>query len=291
MKKYFDELVSWQKEMEEKARIFYDLASEYYSDKPRLSKFLKERAFEEAEHRDIMKEILRTGITDGFKLPEILIGEKFKKNLEEPLDKIFQKLKSKTMTKEEMFDFIIELEMMEYNGLFIYIVKNFIKTEGAIKKAVDLIEKHIEIIIEFLNSIDYCKKRLEEIKKISEIKKESILIVDDEEMIAKFISKILSSHYRAEIALNGLEAYEKLKVKYFDVVLCDIDMPKKNGIDLYNIMKKEFPEKASKFIFHTGNNSKEILDFFYENKLEYIAKPSYISNILDKIENFIENKN
>src|SRR5664279_4204325 len=65
----------------------------------------------------------------------------------------------------------------------------------------------------------------------------SILIIDDEKSIRKTLNEILSFEgYKIEEAADGEEGLKKFKEKNFDIVLCDIKMPKLDGI--------EFLEKA-----------------------------------------------
>ena len=60
----------------------------------------------------------------------------------------------------------------------------------------------------------------------------NILIIDDEKAIRKTLSEILSYEgYKIDEAGDGEEGLKKLKEKEFDVVLCDIKMPKVDGIE------------------------------------------------------------
>ncbi len=65
----------------------------------------------------------------------------------------------------------------------------------------------------------------------------SILIIDDEKSIRKTLTEILSYEgYKIDEASDGEEGLKKFKEKTYDLVLCDIKMPKLDGI--------EFLEKA-----------------------------------------------
>ena len=60
----------------------------------------------------------------------------------------------------------------------------------------------------------------------------SILIIDDEKAIRKTLSEILSfEDYKVEEASDGEEGLKKFKEGNYDVVLCDIKMPKIDGIE------------------------------------------------------------
>lgn len=68
-----------------------------------------------------------------------------------------------------------------------------------------------------------------------------ILIVEDEAAIRRVLSKILleeDDKYQIEEATDGLEALEKIKKEDFDLVLCDIKMPKFDGIEVLEATKK-----------------------------------------------------
>jgi CheY-like chemotaxis protein len=65
----------------------------------------------------------------------------------------------------------------------------------------------------------------------------NILIIDDEKSIRKTLTEILSYEgYKIDEAGDGEEGLKKFKEKAYDLVLCDIKMPKLDGI--------EFLEKA-----------------------------------------------
>lgn len=70
-------------------------------------------------------------------------------------------------------------------------------------------------------------------------KSRSVLIVDDHEMMQKFLSGYLKKHFEVEISTNGLEALEWLSDNRPDIILADIDMPQMNGIEFLAEMKKD----------------------------------------------------
>ena len=87
-----------------------------------------------------------------------------------------------------------------------------------------------------------------------------ILIIDDEKAIRKTLSEILSFEgYTIEEAADGEDGLKKFGLKNYDVVLCDIKMPKIDGI--------EFLEKA-----------KEISEKFQEKFKESSLKMENIAN-------------
>ena len=70
-----------------------------------------------------------------------------------------------------------------------------------------------------------------------------ILIIDDEASIRKSIKEILEyEKYDVDEAADGMEGVIKVKGGSYDGILCDIKMPKKDGIDVLKFLIKDYPE-------------------------------------------------
>ena len=71
-----------------------------------------------------------------------------------------------------------------------------------------------------------------------------VLIIDDDEAILRMMNKLISREgYEVMTASNGDEATYILKDdSMFDLVITDIIMPKKEGIEIVTMLKNEFPE-------------------------------------------------
>ena len=71
----------------------------------------------------------------------------------------------------------------------------------------------------------------------------NILVVDDEEIVrSSLVDWLREDGYHAEAAENGFEALEKLKEKPWDIALVDLKMPKMDGLELMERMKKLKPD-------------------------------------------------
>ncbi len=71
----------------------------------------------------------------------------------------------------------------------------------------------------------------------------NILIIDDEKAIRKTLSEILSYEgYKIDEAGDGEEGLKKVKEKEYDVILCDIKMPKIDGIEFLEKTKETNPD-------------------------------------------------
>lgn len=78
-----------------------------------------------------------------------------------------------------------------------------------------------------------------------------ILVVDDEPGILKMFVRALRGH-EVTTASSGRNALSMLATGEFDLVFCDLIMPDVTGMDIYDEIRAEQPELASRFVFMTG---------------------------------------
>ncbi|MCX7968132.1 MAG: ATP-binding protein [Armatimonadetes bacterium] len=84
--------------------------------------------------------------------------------------------------------------------------------------------------------------------------KRRILVIDDEASIAAVLKAMLSREgHEVEVASDGAEAQRLLKEGDYDVVLCDLKMPKLSGDQIYMWLQTNKPQLVSRFIVMTGD--------------------------------------
>lgn len=119
-----------------------------------------------------------------------------------------------------------------------------------------------------------------------------ILIVEDEAAIRRVLSKILleeDENYQIDEATDGLEALEKIKKEDFDLVLCDIKMPKFDGIEVLEATKKIKPETP--FIMISGHGDLETaVNSMRLGAFDYISKPPDLNRLLTAVRNALDKK-
>src|SRR5690625_1115615 len=115
-----------------------------------------------------------------------------------------------------------------------------------------------------------------------------VLIVDDEMSIRKTLSDILGyEDYKVETATNGIEALNLIKKIPFDVILCDIKMPKLDGMQFLEESQKLNPDLPVIMISGHGNIDTAV-EAVKMGAYDYIAKPPDLNRILITIKNALD---
>jgi two-component system nitrogen regulation response regulator NtrX len=118
-----------------------------------------------------------------------------------------------------------------------------------------------------------------------------ILIVDDEKAIRKTLSEILSFEgYKIDEASDGEEGLKKFKEKTYDVVLCDIKMPKVDGIEFLQKAGEKNPDVPVIMISGHGNIDTAV-EAVKKGAYDYISKPPDLNRLLITIRNAMERNN
>lgn len=116
----------------------------------------------------------------------------------------------------------------------------------------------------------------------------AILIIDDERAIRNVLKDILANEgYQVEEAADGEEGLKKFKSASFDAVLCDIKMPKLDGIDFLQKAREENADVPIIMISGHGNIETAV-DAVKKGAFDYIAKPPDLNRLLITIRNALD---
>ena len=101
----------------------------------------------------------------------------------------------------------------------------------------------------------------------------SILVVDDEEMMRSLLRKILSREgYQILTADDGASAIEMLEREKIDLVISDIKMPRMDGFELLDRIKREYPQ-VGVIIMTAYGDTYTVKDALLLGADEYVTKP------------------
>lgn len=119
-----------------------------------------------------------------------------------------------------------------------------------------------------------------------------ILVIEDESAIRRVLVKILSEeneNYKVAEAEDGLMGMEMIKKDDFDLVLCDIKMPKMDGIEVLEAARKIKPEIP--FIMISGHGDLETaVNTMRLGAFDYISKPPDLNRLLTTVRNALDRK-
>lgn len=119
-----------------------------------------------------------------------------------------------------------------------------------------------------------------------------LLIIEDEAAIRRVLVKILSeesSTYEVEEAEDGLSGMEKIKKTDYDLILCDIKMPKMDGVEVLEATRKIKPETPIVMISGHGDLDTAV-NTMRLGAYDYISKPPDLNRLLNTVRNALDRK-
>jgi DNA-binding NtrC family response regulator len=118
--------------------------------------------------------------------------------------------------------------------------------------------------------------------------KGSVLIIDDEQEIRESILELLRMEgYSADLASTAEEGLKKIEGGIFDLVLLDINLPDRNGLDLLKVIKHEAPE-VGVIMITAYDSSQMAFQASREGAESYITKPWDNDKLLLEVRNLLD---
>ena len=125
------------------------------------------------------------------------------------------------------------------------------------------------------------------------IKMAKILIIEDEEPIRRVLKRILleeNEHFSIDQAEDGEKGLTTLLAEDYDLILCDIKMPKKDGLEVLQTAKNK--GVLTPFIMLTGHgNIQTAVEAMKIGAYDFIPKPPDLNRLLISVRNALESKN
>ncbi len=119
---------------------------------------------------------------------------------------------------------------------------------------------------------------------------QSILVIDDEKAIRKTLGEILSFEgFTVDEAADGAEGAKKIRENNYDCILCDIKMPKMDGMEVLAVAREVRPDIP--FIVISGHgNIETAVDAVKKGAYDYISKPPDLNRLLITLRNAMDKK-
>ena len=105
---------------------------------------------------------------------------------------------------------------------------------------------------------------------VTERERGRVLVVDDESVVAHTLKVLLQGEHDLVVAQSGAEALELLRQEgatatTYDVILCDLMMPGMTGMELFEVLRREYPVLSKRVVFMTGGVSMLRVNEFLES--------------------------
>ena len=140
-------------------------------------------------------------------------------------------------------------------------------------------------------SMDEPKEELKNVPFLISGYKPSVLLVEDDLVMAEYLKKILSRQFDCTLAYNGVQAISTLKKQSFDLISSDVMMPEMDGFEFRQQINKDPRLKNTPFILLTARNLPEDrLKGFQLGVDDYLVKPFNPEELKARVLNLIKNK-
>jgi len=109
-----------------------------------------------------------------------------------------------------------------------------------------------------------------------------VLVVEDEAALGAAVAEALAdAGFVVDRAGDGEEAMARVKVRLYDLIVCDLKMPRVDGMMFYRALEREQPETARRILFVTGDVAgTEAERFLEETGCRWLAKPFRLRDLL-----------
>src|SRR4029450_9910287 len=110
----------------------------------------------------------------------------------------------------------------------------------------------------------------------------TVLVVEDEPALAAAVTEALTdAGFKVDRAGDGEEALRRVNAKPYDLIVCDLKMPKVDGIRFHQNPSLSNPDSARRIIFVTGDVAgSEAEKFLQESGCRWLAKPFRLGDLL-----------
>jgi len=117
----------------------------------------------------------------------------------------------------------------------------------------------------------------------------TLLVADDEPDMLRFLKSQLSSHYRVYEAVDGQQAIEKASQFLPDIILLDMMMPEKDGLQACSEIRQRTPTQSIPIILLTARADEQTkLAALSAGASDFLAKPFSITELHVRIKNLVE---
>lgn len=115
-----------------------------------------------------------------------------------------------------------------------------------------------------------------------------LLLLEDRDDFREVLRDHLSSKFQVTLAPTGVEGLREVRENAFDIILCDMMMPRMGGEMFYWAVTRSRPATAKRFIFFTGHRNNPALEYFFNRvNATVLIKPFQLKELDATIDNVL----
>jgi CheY-like chemotaxis protein len=282
------ETITWLIDIESSAAELYAEAAAVFREDEDFSRFLALMSAEEHEHIKLLQQARDTISDKEIKRSCFYFDDHFRKKIAAPFIRARRFLENGELTKATMIDILAEAEFSEWNELFLYILDTLKVLHEDVQKAVADIDQHRKHVQEFILSLPDGDSLIQRVRRLSHTGSKRALIVEDNIAVARMLEALGADNVEVIIARDAQEGLSHLRQGYFDLIVSTIEMPEMHGIEMYKQALAMDPSLHLRFIFFTGTENPDYLDFIRDSKTLMLPKPSPVRLISEMMNEVLE---
>lgn len=280
-----NQIIDWLAGMEKLARDLYAEAAVVFRDDVELFGLLNRLAEDESQHYELMGRAGDYITKNGIDLRSaITLDQNARDRIERPLMDARRLVETRAISKSQMLDLTVQIELSEWNDVFLYVMNALQIYDASFQQMAATIQSHLERIERFISQLPDELKPRADIRKLPRIWHNRFLVVDDDTPVLHLLDSLLSRMGEVQTAENGKEALEKTAGGFFDAIVSDINMPVMDGLEFYRKAIEANPDLAVRFLFCTSEISSATRAFLEERHCPYLLKPFPLDDITQAVQ-------
>jgi len=184
----------------------------------------------------------------------------------------------------KIFDpFFTTKEVGKGTGLGLTVAYAIVQEHGGNIQVRSNPERGATFTVEVPAGVGALKSREESLEQPAAVAPGSLaLVVEDEDALASAVADSLAdAGFTVDRAADGDEALTRVRARAYDVIVCDLKMPRVDGMTFYRTAVSETPALARRIIFMTGDVAgTEAERFLEESGCRWLAKPFRLAELL-----------
>jgi CheY-like chemotaxis protein len=283
-----DSIITWLIGVETSAANLYEEAAIVFRGDEDFSRFLSQMAVEEREHVKLLQKASAAISDSEMKRASFYFGDDFRDKIEAPFSRALRLSKDGTLTKNAMVNVVADAEFSEWNELLLYTLDLLNVLDEEVQQAMLDFKKHRMRAQEYIASLPGGDSVILRVQRLTRPGGKRVLIVEDNLSVARMLEALAMDQVEVIIARDGQEGISCIQQRHFDLIISEIDLPKMNGVEMYKQALEKNPNIGSRFIFFTGTENLEHLDFVRSTNTLMLPKPSPVKLICEKMNDVLD---